>query len=99
MPSELKQEPFHPSELISLAAAARRFPGNPAPSTLWRWYSKGVCGVRLWTCSVGGRRYTSEAAIQNFIAESTVANQTTVEEPSDTRSAKIEQQLRVAGVL
>jgi len=48
-------------------------PGQPHLSTLWRWYRRGVRGVRLETVVVGGRRFTSRAAIERFIERTTVA--------------------------
>ena len=46
-------------EILPLAEAARRLPrlraGRPThPSTLWRWASRGIRGVRLETVRVGG---------------------------------------------
>lgn len=61
-----------------LAAAARRLPGTRggrplAPTTVWRWTVKGAMSadgrrVRLEACRVGGRWFTSTAAVARFIA-------------------------------
>lgn len=37
-------------------------------STLFRWVSRGVSGVHLETCKVGGIRYTSLEALRRFRA-------------------------------
>lgn len=54
--------------MFSLAEAARRLPNRPHVSTLWRWYLRGVRGVRLKTVVVGGRRYTTAAYLEDFVA-------------------------------
>ncbi|MGO8745247.1 MAG: DUF1580 domain-containing protein [Thermoguttaceae bacterium] len=46
---------------------------HPSESTWWRWWRKGVKNIRLRTVMVGGRRYTTAAAIQEFIARVTAA--------------------------
>jgi hypothetical protein len=56
---------------FSLTEAARRLPrlrkGRPVHvSTLWRWATRGLRGVRLETTMVGGARVTSLAALEAF---------------------------------
>ena len=58
-------------ELITLAEAAKLLPRRrkgrkPHVSTLHRWCTKGVHGVRLEYIYVGGTRCTSVAALQRF---------------------------------
>jgi hypothetical protein len=53
---------------ITLAQASHRLPTRPALSTLWRWRTKGVRGVKLETALVGGRRVTSIEALERFVA-------------------------------
>lgn len=56
-------------ELIHFSKAGKSFPGKkPCLQTLHRWRLRGVRGVKLETCMVGGLRYTSQEAIQRFIA-------------------------------
>ena len=60
-------------EVIPLGAAAKRLPrlraGRPvAPSTLWRWATAGLNGIRLETCKVGGTTCTSREALGRFFA-------------------------------
>jgi hypothetical protein len=55
-------------KLHLLIDAIQYVPGHPHLSTLMRWKSSGVRGVKLDTVLVGGRRYTSVEAIQRFIA-------------------------------
>ena len=43
---------------------------RPAYSTWWRWWKKGINGVRLATVVVGGRRYTTASAVQNGLPKS-----------------------------
>ena len=57
--------------LLSLADACKEIPGRPHISTLHRWRLRGVRGHRLETVLIGGRRFTSAEAIQEFIAATT----------------------------
>lgn len=52
--------------VISLAEAAQSLPGRPSITTLWRWYARGVKGIKLETAMVGGKRFTSREAVQRF---------------------------------
>ena len=60
---------------ITFNEAARFLPAEnrPSYSTWWRWWRKGVKGIRLRTLVIGGRRYTTESAVQEFIAGTTAA--------------------------
>jgi hypothetical protein len=66
-------------ELLTFGQAARR--ARPkgsrpaAPSTIWRWHSKGIAGVRLETLCLGGTRYTSAEALQRFFDAVTQARE------------------------
>ncbi len=71
---------IHSEHLISLSEAARLLPGKPSPATIWRWYSKGVKGVRLTTIVCGGRRVTSKEALQKFCDRLTEAKATQQED-------------------
>ena len=59
--------------LFSLSAAARILPGRPHVSTLHRWRLRGVQGVKLETIRIGGRRFTSLEALEQFSARVTAA--------------------------
>jgi hypothetical protein len=59
--------------LVSLTEASKILPGRPCCSSLWRWYARGVRGVRLETLVVAGRRFTSREAIERFVAATTAA--------------------------
>jgi len=59
--------------LISLAAAPAEVPGRPHSATLQRWRLKGLCGVKLETVLVGGRRFTSREALERFFNRVTAA--------------------------
>lgn len=62
-------------ELFPLTQAGRHWPLREPPSvcTVIRWATKGVGKerVRLETIKVGGRRYTSRAALARFVARLT----------------------------
>jgi hypothetical protein len=53
--------------LESLCDAAKLLPHRPHVSTLHRWRLRGIRGVRLETCLIGGRRFTSREAIERFM--------------------------------
>ena len=53
--------------LITLRHAAKLLPGRPHVSTLHRWCSVGVRGVRLESCLVGGVRYVTRESLQQFV--------------------------------
>lgn len=52
---------------MGLPEASRSLPGNPHPTTIYRWATRGVSGVRLESLRVGGRFYTSSEAIDRFL--------------------------------
>lgn len=56
---------------LTLAQAAKLFPNRPNSATVWRWCTKGARGIKLDSSTIGGRLYTSEAAIQRFIESRT----------------------------
>lgn len=62
-----------PKDLIPFEALRRRIPSwKPGAlisfSTLHRWRASGVRGVRLRAWLVGGRWFTTEAALAEFVA-------------------------------
>ena len=67
--------------LLTLAAAAKLLPDPPHPSALWRWARRGLRArdgslIRLEHFRIGGRIYTTEAALEAFgraLAEADVA--------------------------
>jgi hypothetical protein len=68
MPIDIRTEP-----LLSLTQAAKlpifasRRSGRPINvSTLWRWSTTGIRGIRLETIKAGGTRATTLAAIERF---------------------------------
>ncbi len=89
---------------ISLTAAAKTLPGQPHIATLHRWRLRGVRGVRLETVLVGGRRFTTQEALQRFFSATTAA--TNGGESPEVRTNKSRQQaieraeaeLREAGI-
>jgi hypothetical protein len=61
-------------KLLSLTQAAKLVPGGGVHlSTLHRWRLRGVKGVRFETVLVGGKRLTSQEAIERFIKRTTAA--------------------------
>ena len=54
----------------------RRRGKTPSPSTLYRWATTGLHGIRLETLCVGGSRCTSAEALQRFFERLTAASNT-----------------------
>lgn len=59
--------------LLTLSEACGRIPKKPHISSLHRWRLKGVRGIKLETCLIGGVRYTSTEAMQRFVEATTIA--------------------------
>jgi len=60
-------------KIVTLTEAAKMLPGRPAVSTLWRWRTRGVHGIRLETRKLGHSRVTSMEAIERFSEAVTAA--------------------------
>lgn len=71
--------------LLTVPQAAQRLPGQPHISSLHRWRSHGVRGVKLETVLIGGRRFTSVEALERFAARTTAAAEG---QPLPIRSSK-----------
>jgi hypothetical protein len=54
---------------MPLNEVAKRLPGHPHISTIHRWVSDGVRGVRLRSQRIGNRVFTTEEWIDEFIEE------------------------------
>lgn len=61
-------------DLLSINEAAREAPGRPHIATVWRWINRGVRGIKLETVMIGGRRFTSREALEQFFARLTAAS-------------------------
>ena len=75
-------------DLIPLAAAARRLPGRPHLTALWRWSRLGVLArsgdrVRLEVTRLGKRLYTTEAWLADFAKRLAEADQSHFEARTD----------------
>jgi hypothetical protein len=58
----------HGESLIPVTESPSIIPGRPHLATVYRWFTRGVRGgIKLETCLVGGRRFTSREAIQRFV--------------------------------
>jgi hypothetical protein len=55
-------------KLVPLAQAAQFLPHCPHPNTLHRWRLNGVRGVKLRTVRLGGRHYTCQVWVDEFVA-------------------------------
>jgi len=78
--------------VIPISEAPQHVPGRPHTATIWRWYQRGISGVKLETFLAGGKRFTTIEAIQRFILASTVARDGAdpSRAPSRQRQAAIE---------
>jgi hypothetical protein len=63
------------SDLIPLQAVADRpevrtaFDTSPSRTTLYVWTNKGIGGVRLLTWRIGSGRFTTLAALREFLTQ------------------------------
>ena len=55
------------ADLIPIEQVPRLLPGNPHISTIHRWRTRGVRGVRLSSVRLGGRRLVPREALVEFI--------------------------------
>jgi hypothetical protein len=53
-------------QLLTMPEVAALLPGRPSLCQIWRWRTKGVRGRKLETVIIGGRPYTSRAAVARF---------------------------------
>jgi hypothetical protein len=72
-PQSLKHLAYdRPMSLPDAAAYLAKITGEtPHVSTLWRWCLKGCKGVTLESICIGGKRYVTATAIDDFIDAST----------------------------
>jgi hypothetical protein len=63
-------EVLGPKNLVPLAQAVQFFPASarPAYKSLTRWVTTGVRGVKLRAQLIGGRWWTTRAAVEAFLA-------------------------------
>lgn len=59
---------------LTLREAGEESPGKPHRTTIDRWWRRGVRGVRLETCLVGGKRYTTRESLHRFFTATTAAS-------------------------
>jgi len=78
-------------DAVPVTAAAQFVPGRPNTSTVWRWCSRGVRGVKLQTFFVGGRRMTSKRFIAEFLERLNAGN------PAADEHADVQRRGREAG--
>ena len=95
----IRKEHFMQDEyFLTLAEAARHLPNNPHPSTVYRWYAKGVqCGetrVYLDARPFGRKLYVTLKAVYEFTAQVAEAKRRQREKPAaqhEAREAKVRQ--------
>ncbi len=87
--------------ILSFQQAAKTLPGSPNLSTLHRWRLVGIRGVKLETCMIGGKRYTSAEALARFSERiSNAASSPSVTAKARQRSQKsAERKLDASGVV
>ena len=73
--------------LTEVAALIGRCTGKkPSLSTIWRWCTKGVRGVRLATCRIGNGHFVRRSDLNDFITSA--RHHSPPEVPSITISAQ-----------
>ena len=84
--------------LLTVKDARKELPGRPSINTIYRWFWKGVRGIKLESVRVGGRVFTSKEACCRFVKASSQVP--SVDERFMERDAirQAQQFLDVAGV-
>ncbi|HMO13032.1 MAG TPA: DUF1580 domain-containing protein [Pirellulaceae bacterium] len=77
-------------ELLSIKQAAKLIPSKPHAATLFRWMTKGSRGHKLQSWLVGGQRFTTALAIEEFIGKLSGGSAPSGQ-PSKSRQRAIEQ--------
>lgn len=90
-------------DLVFPADGVEELTGDrPAPTTCWRWISKGLCGHKLESVKVMGRTFTSRPAIRRWLtvveAARTQAQGNQGTEP-DERPPNVQRKLEAAGLV
>lgn len=85
--------------LLPLSTLVRHLPNAPSPATLWRWHKRGILGIRLEIIRIGGRVYSTDAALADFIRATTEARAEADNAQSEARPPATEDRLRNAGLL
>lgn len=92
-------------QLLSFNDAAALLPvtARPSAATWWRWWRRGVHGVKLETLAIGGRRLTSREAVARFITATTLATEPALPQNRDAIGApssrsQVAAQLKKAGI-
>src|SRR5436853_358752 len=94
-------DPFS-EPVFPLAKAAKRIPhlraDRPvAPSTLWRWATVGLRGIKLETTTIGGTTCTSDNALRQFF--SALSGNTKREgKPAEAEQRHVEEELDREGI-
>ena len=74
----------------------RRDGKRPDIATLWRWWARGVRGVKLDTWLIGGRRVTTEIAVNEFLDRLSAGQSTTAPSPTHRQREIAAAQTRLA---
>jgi len=53
--------------LLTVKQARKVLPSRPSINTIYRWFWKGVRGIKLESIRVGGRIFTTKEACERFI--------------------------------
>ena len=78
--------PSDMDQCLNFSQAATLLPSKPSRTTMHRWAHHGIRGVRLATILVGGRRYTTREAIEQFVAALSKQEDAGSETESDEQS-------------
>jgi Protein of unknown function (DUF1580) len=79
----------HCENHFPLSGGKDRIASHPSPATLYRWALKGIRGVKLETVMMGGRRYTSDEAVDRFFARLSQPQAASTAAPSKLRAEQI----------
>ncbi len=82
---------------LSPAEAAKIIPGRPHRNTIQRWMTRGYDGVVLRSFRLGGKRFTTVEAVEEFVAALS-AKDTLGRKPVSSAHSEAEAELDRLGV-
>ncbi|MEX2141614.1 MAG: DUF1580 domain-containing protein [Pirellulales bacterium] len=91
-------------DLIPFSVVPKHVPGTrPNIATIWRWRQRGVAGIRLPVCHVGGRVYVSLADLALWMEQVQAAKEGAVlprrtDKQRECAIAAAEKELSEAGI-
>ena len=97
--SPLLRDPNHPfAKLARELSRELEREKELAPSTLWRWATKGLRGIKLEYLRVGGTMVSSREALNRFFVKLSAQDRKDASTAPQGESSEVEQELDALGI-